>query len=198
MKNFLSENIVNIIFGITTLISSAIAIHYKRLEHRQRVERVLDEGRHAGLFLSREAMIKYLLRMYDKAEDGDVIWAQCVRCTDFTPTVRKQILKAAGKGVRFRMIINKYSPSLTDFKALFEPLHSAELLAGLDNAISLQGLSGKEVVIAFPGMESYTAVLIKNSYFVNIIRSWFDSRFKKQWKRKEIEKDLLDNAGKID
>ena len=61
MKNFLSENIVNIIFGITTVISSAIALHYRRLEHRQQVEKVVDEGRRAGLFLSREAMIEYLL-----------------------------------------------------------------------------------------------------------------------------------------
>lgn len=197
MKEFLSENIVNIIFGTTTVISSAIAIHYKRLEHRQQVEKVLDEGRQAGLFLSRAAMIKYLLEMYDEAESGDVIWAQCVRCTDFSPTVRKQILKAAGKGVHFKMIINNYSPSLDDFQALFQPLHSAELIAGTDNAISLQGLSDKEIVIAFPGMESYTAVLIRNTYFVTIIRAWFDGRFKKQKGRGELRKDLLDKADTI-
>ena len=34
----------------------------RRLEHRQQVEKVVDEGRRAGLFLSREAMIKYLLQ----------------------------------------------------------------------------------------------------------------------------------------
>ena len=70
MGSLLADNIISIIFGITTVISSAVAIYYHRLEHRQRVEKVLDEGRLAGLFLSREAMIKYLLQMYDEAEAG--------------------------------------------------------------------------------------------------------------------------------
>ena len=198
MGSLLADNIISIIFGITTVITSLIAIRYKRLEHRQRVERILDEGRQAGLFLSREAMIKYLLRMYDKAEQGDVIWAQCVRCTDFTPAVRKQILKAAGRGARFRMIINKHSPAVMDFQALFEPLHGAELITGVDNAISLQGLSGKEIVIAFPSMESYTAVLIRNAYFVNIIRTWFDIRFRTQLVQERAGQISLDKSSKID
>lgn len=177
MKNFLNDNIVNIIFGITTAISSAIALYYRRLEHRQQVEKVLDEGRGAGLFLSREAMIKYLLHMYDKAEEGDVIWAQCVRCTDFTPAVRKQILRAAGKGVRFRMLINQHSPAGEEFHALFDPIENAEVVEAPDTAISLQGLSDQEVVIAFPGIESYTATLIRNKHFTRIIMDWFDDRF---------------------
>ena len=124
-------------------------------------------------------MIKHLLNMYDEAEEGDVIWAQCVRCTNFTPKVRSQILKAAGRGVRFRMMINKYSPSLDEFRALFEPIHNAELVEGEDNAISLQGLSEREVVIAFPGVDSYTAVLVRDRYFVQLIRAWFDERFQR-------------------
>ena len=124
-------------------------------------------------------MIKHLLTMYDEAEEGDVIWAQCVRCTNFTPKVRSQILKAAGRGVRFRMMINKYSPSLDEFRALFEPIHNAELVEGEDNAISLQGLSEREVVIAFPGVDSYTAVLVRDRYFVQCIQTWFDERFQR-------------------
>jgi hypothetical protein len=172
MRAFLSQNIVSIIFGITAVISSAIALYYQRLEHRLRVEEVLDESRRAGLFLSRNAMIKYLLEMYDRAQQGDIIWAQCVRCADFTPEVRKQILKAAGKGVRFQMVINKYSPALKDFQELFEPLHRAEIAEGPDNAISLQGLSSEEV-----GVESYTAVVIRDAYFAGVIKSWFERRF---------------------
>ena len=197
MKSFLNENIVNIIFGMTTVVSSVIALHYRRLEHRQKVEKVVDEGRRAGLFLSRQAMIKYLLQMYDEAEEGDVIWAQCVRCADFTTAVRKKILKAAGQGVNFKMIINKYSPGLTDFRALFEPILSADIVAGADNAISLQGLADKEIVIAFPGVESYTAVLVRDTYFVNIIQNWFDGRFKRLTKQRGYDRDSLDNTDKI-
>ncbi len=179
MGAFLTQNIISIIFGITTLITSAFALHYKRLEHRRRVEQVIDTGRRVGLFLSREAMMRYLLKMYDEAQAGDVIWAQCVRCTDFSPEVRNKILKAAGKRVHFRMIINKYSPSLSEFRSLFTPIHSAELVAGKDNTVSVQGLSERAVVLAFPGIESYTAVLVRDPYFVKIIKAWFDGRFEK-------------------
>lgn len=148
-----------------------------RLEHRQEVEKVVDEGRNAGLFLSRDSMIKYLLQMYDKAEEGDVIWAQCVRCTDFTPAVRKQILKAAGKGVRFKMIINRYSPATEEFHALFDPIENAQIIDAPDSALSFQGLSDTEIMIALPSVEFYTAVLIRNKFFTNLIKTWFDKRF---------------------
>jgi hypothetical protein len=136
--------------------------------------------------------------MYDEAERGDVIWAQCVRCTDFTPAVRKQILKAAGQGVCFRMIINQYSPSLKEFQTLFEPLHRARLVEGADNALSLQGLSDREVVIAFPGVESYTAVLIRDRTFTQIVKAWFDARFDALAAGKGKQSLLLDKSGKTD
>ena len=176
MGAILSQNIISIIFGITTVITSLIALRYKRLDHELRVERILDEGRRAGLFLSREAMISYLLEMYDHADAGDVIWAQCVRCTDFTPEVRTKILEAASRGVRFQMIVNQHSPAAEEFSALFDPIEGAKVFMAPDTAISMQGLSDHEVVIAFPGVESYTAVLVRDKYFVGIVKSWFDSR----------------------
>jgi hypothetical protein len=66
-----------------------------------------------------------------------------VRCTDFTTAVRPQILKAAGRGVRFQMIINQYSPSVGEFRELFEPIQTAELVEGTDNTLSDQGLSDR-------------------------------------------------------
>ncbi len=179
MRNFLTQNIVSIIFGISTLITTLIALYYKRLEHKHRVEQVLDEGGQVGLFLSREAMIQYLSKMYDQAESGDVIWAQCVRCADFSPKVRNKILKAAGKNVKFKMIINKHSPSLVAFRSLFEPIGSAKMIERTDNDISIQGLSDREIVIALPGVESYSAVLVRNPNFVKIMKTWFDARFEK-------------------
>jgi hypothetical protein len=84
-----------------------------------------------------------------------------------------------------------------DFQALFDPLRSADIVAGIDNAISLQGLSDKEVVIAFPGVESYTAVLVRDTYFINIIRAWFDGRFKRLVKQRGFKQNSLDNSNKI-
>jgi hypothetical protein len=131
-------------------------------------------NRCASLFPSHEAMLKYLLEMYDQAEAGDVIWAQCIRCTDFTPSVRTKILEAASRGVRFQIVVNQHSPAGEEFQALFDPIEGAEVTRSPNNAISMQGLSEREVVIAFPGVESYTAVLIRDKYFVGIAKSWFD------------------------
>ena len=179
MGAFLTENIITIIFGITTFVTAMIALHYQRLEHKLEVDKVIESGRRAGLFLSREAMMTYLLEMYDKAQEGDVIWAQCVRCADFSPEVHKKILKAAGKNVAFRMMINKNTPSLSGFQSLFSPVHNAEVVESEDNVISMQGLSEREVVIALPDIESYTAVLIREEKFVKILKVWFDTRFNK-------------------
>ncbi len=151
-------------------------VHYKRLEHRRQVEQIIESGRRAGLFLSREAMIRYLLEMYDKADAGDVIWAQCVRCTDFTPEVRKKILEAAGRGVRFQMIINGNSPSASEFRTLFDPVETAVIYERNDNRLSLQGLSEREVVIALPGVDSYTAVLVRDRCITKLFLDWFETR----------------------
>ena len=136
----------------------------------------LEEGRRVGLFLNREDMIRYLLDRYDQLKAGNVIWAQCVRCTDFTHEVRTRILEAARRGVRFQMVITEHSPAAEEFRALFDPIDGAEVIEAPDNAISMQGLSDREVVIAFPGMESYTAVLVRDPYFVQIVRMWCEAR----------------------
>ena len=133
-------------------------------------------------------MIKYLLEMYDKADVNDVIWAQCVRCTDFTPKVRQKILEAAGRSVRFQMVINQHSPAVEEFRTLFDPIEGAEVIEAPDNAISMQGLSDREVVIAFPSMDSYKSVLIRDKDFVRTVKAWFDNRFdtlERGWKEKE-------------
>ncbi|MGB3715813.1 MAG: hypothetical protein WA996_15410 [Candidatus Promineifilaceae bacterium] len=56
---------------------------------------------------------------------------------------------------------------------MFDPIEDAEVIEAPDNAISMQGLSEREVMIAFPGVESYTAVLVRDQYFVTLIRARF-------------------------
>jgi len=174
----LFEHSISLVSVLVAIVSTAVAWYYYRQEYRYRVRKVVENGRKAGLFLSREAMMVYLSQMYDKAEAGDVIWAQCVRCTNFNRDVRAKILEAAGKGVRFEMVIHQHSPALPEFEALFAPIKSATVVAAPDNVLSLQGLSDKEVVIAFAGMESYTAVVIRDTAFVKLVRVWFEKRHK--------------------
>ncbi len=101
MGSYITNNAVHIIFGLTTLVTSALALHYRRQEHRRVVEEAIDDGCKGGLFHSREAMIRYRLSMYARAGPDDFIWAQCVRCTNLTTKVRAKILEAAGRGRAF-------------------------------------------------------------------------------------------------
>ena len=79
----------------------------------------------------------------------------------------------AGRDVRFQMVMNKKLPAVEEFRVLFEPIEGAEIIEAPDNVISMQGLSDRQVVIAFPGVESYTAVLVRDKYFVGIVKGWF-------------------------
>ena len=85
-------------------------------------------------------------------------------------------MKTARKGVHFEMAIHQHSPALPEFQALFAPIKSAKVVAAPDNALSLQGLSDKKVVIAFEGMENFTAVVIRDTAFVKVVRAWFEER----------------------
>lgn len=82
-------------------------------------------------------MIRYLLEMYDQVKAGDIIWAQCVRCNDFTPEVRTKFLEAACRGDRFQMVINKHSPAAKKSHSLFDPIEGAEIIKAPDNSISM-------------------------------------------------------------
>ncbi len=177
MGAFLASNIIEIIFGTISVVTTLIALHYQRLANQRDTEKVISAHNKVKLFLSRQAMMAYLLAMYDRAEAGDVIWAQCVRCTDFSHDVHSKILQAAGNGVRYQMAVNQESPAAEEFMTLFSPLQHADLRLSANNDLSLQGLSDEEVVITLPGNQGYTAVLVRHKPFVRLMRDWFTKRF---------------------
>jgi hypothetical protein len=83
-------------------------------------------------------------------------------------------VEAAGRGVRFQMVINQHSAAAEEFRALFDPIEAAGMIEAPNNAISMPRLSGREVVIAFPGVESYTVALVSEKYLAGIVKAWFD------------------------
>ncbi|MEU8265365.1 hypothetical protein AB0C02_32795 [Micromonospora sp. NPDC048999] len=168
---------VQLFFGFTTLALGVITIRQKVKENRIKVEQVVGKDRKAALFLTREPLVLALANMYKVAEPGDTIWGQCVGCDDYTPAVRDAVLRAAGSGVSFKIIVNKYAPTLADFRSIFDPVSSAELVEGSDNAIRVQGLSSKVVVISIPEMIAYTGIQVSDPYVVGIVKEWFDRRF---------------------
>ena len=177
MIQFMIDNILTLIFGISAAVTSWLALKYKINERRLRVESNVEKGRHVSIFLTRESMLEYLLAMYEKASKGDIIWGQCVGCRSYTGKVKSTILEAAGRGVQYKIIVNSFAPTLADFRALYDPLKDIELVEGHNNTIRVQGLSEREIVLAFPGVDTYTGILIKDPHFVKIVKKWFDKRF---------------------
>lgn len=177
MIDIVLEHGLEFVFGVSTLVLGIIAYRQSRLEHFVEVEGILGSDRKATLFTRREPMLVALSDMYKKAESGDIIWGQCVGCDDYTSSVRNVVLEAAGRGVGWRIIVNTYSPTLAEFRSIFDPIRAAHIVEAGDNAIRLQGLSDKQVMISIPELTSYTGVLIKDPNVVKALRAWFDQRF---------------------
>lgn len=177
MSAFLANNIIEIILAFFSIMSTTQAIRYRRIAHQQTTEDIVNANKKVKLFLSREAMLTELKGMYDRAEEGDVIWAQCIRCTSFFTDVQTKILEAVGKGVGFQMVIYNHARAKEEFLALFAPFSRPDIRLSADIDFSLQGLSEQEVVITFPESQGYTAICIHHQPFVRLLRHWFLNRF---------------------
>ena len=177
MWNFLVENAVAIVFGILTAIFSAITLRYKIREHRHRIEGIVDENRLVTLYLTRDATLQGLRDMYNAATAGDTLWGQCVGCRAYPDDVTQLVMEAAQRGVRFRFIINTSATTAAELRRFFGQLRAAETRERSDNVLRIQGLSKKQVVIALPGMDSYTAIRVRNRHFVELFYEYFQGRW---------------------
>lgn len=164
---------------ITSIISVCVAVHYKRKEYKKDIDDILRLNEKIVVFMSREKMLEYLHLMYSNAMPGDIIWGQSVSGNIYGD-VNAEIVSAATRGVKFEMIfnsnINKATDAKKELKDLFTILN-ADITLRNDNDIRIQGLSTKEVVVAFPTNRRYIAVLIKDNAVVNVFRNWFLARF---------------------
>ncbi|MBY8871824.1 hypothetical protein K7640_08220 [Micromonospora sp. PLK6-60] len=177
MKAWIIQYGVQIFFGLATVTLSIITIRQKVKENRVKLDQLAGGDRKATLFLTRDPLVKALGAMYKDTRPGDTIWGQCVGCDHYTEAVRDAVLKAAGQGVSFRIIVNRYAPTLAEFRSIFDPIASAHLVEGGDNAIRIQGLSDRLVVVSIPEMTAYTGLQIRDPYVIGIFKDWFDRRF---------------------
>ena len=174
MVEFFLANALTIIFGVLALVTSIIAIFYARKMYElERASPERNHGRSVTVYWSRQDMIESLLRQYDLAVSGDDIWAHAVGLQNFPGKVSEKILSAAGRGVSFRYLILANHPAQSEFLAIFKPIRNAHVRASADNALRVQGLSTKEVVIAFPTLTTYTAIRFTDPTFVAVIKAWF-------------------------
>jgi len=180
MVNFIFDHLLEIIFGIVASITSILAVYYAVKSYR--LAQSAKFGGKKGtieVFFTREEMIKGLYSMYERANQNDLIWFQTVGMSSYPGDIEKVILNAASQGIRFRMILNKNAPALDEFKKIFSVINAAEMVEATDNNIRMQGLSDKEVVVAFPSLTAYLAVRFTERSFVKIIKNWFDGRFER-------------------
>jgi hypothetical protein len=178
MREFVLENLVSIIFGITsTVLATSSLVFYLRIEkQKQRIEEVLEVGA-ITLFRSREGMTRALYEMYEQARRGDEIWGQCVGCRGYFATTKDTIFKAAGDGVRFRILLNARAPGKDELRAVLELIRGAEVLEAGDNRLSIQGLTRREVIIAFPSLAAHPAIRFRDPEMVRLIGNYFDERW---------------------
>ena len=171
------DTVINALLLITTIVSTFFAIYYKRKDFQKGIEQTIDISSNITIFTSRDAMVKYLHEMYDKALDSnDVIWGQSISGRNYGDAHGK-IVSAASRGVKFRMIFNENAKAINNIAPVFLSINSAEVLYLKDNTIRMQGLSDKEVVFAVSSKTGYNAIAIRDNNIVKAVHLWFDDRF---------------------
>lgn len=184
VRHFIAAHILELLFGLVASITSIAALYFAAKSYRISQGKALNPTfGSVNLFLSRDAMVEQLFGMYERAKDGDTIWAQTVSMRNYKGDVRGVVLGAAGRGIKFRMILNRSASGAEEFATLFGQIRSAELALADDNKVRIQGLSEREVIIAIPSLTGYIALRISDSDVVRIFKSWFDDRFDQLTKR---------------
>jgi phosphatidylserine/phosphatidylglycerophosphate/cardiolipin synthase-like enzyme len=182
---------ISVLAGILGVVIAVVALLYARRQTliakqsfdlqiedtRRKLEQAVGDERLVQLYLTREATVRAMLKNYNEATSGDVIWSQCVGCGDYGTDTKSIILGAAARGVDFKLIVNANSSTIKDMRQLYAPLKNAELIEATDSNIRIQGISDKVVIIAFRSIDSYTGLKIRDPHLVKIFEEWFDNRF---------------------
>jgi hypothetical protein len=175
---FLLDNAVAVVFGVIGLVTSVVAIHYaRRMYELERRTISTDTGRSVTVYSVREEMIDALLDQYKAARQGDEVWAQAVGLQNFPGKVHDRVMTAASRGATFRYLVGRGHPALQEFVAMFSTIKSAQIAVRPDNDLRVQGLSDREVVIAFPTLTTYTAIKFTDPAFVRLVKDWFEVRW---------------------
>lgn len=177
MLSFLYDHGVSLVIGITGIFIGLGSIYYARLQTRMAIEKAIPINRFLKVYLSRDEMVADLLGMYSRAKSGDIIWGQCVNCSNYSATVQHNVLDAAARGVHFEIIINSEAARKEELSSIYRAITTAKLIERSDNTLSVQGLSEHEVVISFPSVGSYNAISLKHPVIVGVMRRWFEARF---------------------
>lgn len=169
--------VLAIIYARRQAILAEQSVDLQIQDSRRQLEQAIGDERIVQLYLTREAMVKAMLKNYVEATSGDVIWTQCVGCGDYGTDTKSIILGAGSKGISLKVIANANATTIREMRQLYAPLKNAELVEATDNSIRIQGISDRTVIIGFRSIDSYTGLKIRDPQLVRILKGWYDARF---------------------
>ncbi len=171
------DTILAIIFGILTIMLSIIAIRLQVKQYKKDTEELVRIGNFFEIYTTRESLKNALQQMYYDAEKGDVIWGQCVGCSNYFDNLYELLLKKSIEGVKFRVIVN--SSNGNELIKLFSNIATAETRQSNNVKIRLHGLSSKQLIFSFKSISGMAAIKVFDEELINIVRNDFEVRWDK-------------------
>lgn len=171
------DTILAIIFGISTVVLSIIAIRLQKKQFNKDIEELIKVGNFFEIYTSRESLKNALQQMYYDAKENDIIWGQCIGCSNYFDNLYELLLKKSMEGVRFKVIINSNSDN--ELEELFSKLTTAETKKSNNVKIRLHGLSNKQLIFSFKSINGMAAIKIYDENLITIVRNDFEARWSK-------------------
>ena len=169
------DTILAIIFGVSTIMLSIIAIRLQIKQYNKDIESLIRIGNFFEIYTTRESLKNALQQMYYDAEKNDIIWGQCVGCSNYFDNLYELLLKKSVEGVRFKVIVNSNSDN--ELVELFSKIVTAETKKSSDVKIRLHGLSSKQLICSFKSINGMAAIKIYDENLINIVRNDFETRW---------------------
>ncbi len=171
------DTILAIIFGISTIILSIIAIRLQVKQYKKDTENLLRIGNFFEIYTTRESLKHALQQMYYDAKKDDTIWGQCVGCSNYFDNLYELLLKKSMEGVKFKVIVNSNSDD--ELIELFSNIITAETKKSENVKIRLHGLSSKQLIFSFKSISGMAAIKVFDENLINIVRNDFETRWDK-------------------
>lgn len=169
------DTILAIIFGISTIVLSVIALKLQIKQYKKDTEDLISVGKFFEIYTTRESLKNALQQMYYDAEKEDVIWGQCIGCSNYFENLYELLLKKSIEGVKFKVIVN--SKSDNDLVELFSNISTAETKLCDNVKIRLHGLSNKQLIFSFKSVSGMAAIKVFDENLINIIKQDFERRW---------------------
>jgi hypothetical protein len=169
------DTILAIVFGVSTVVLSIIAIRLQIKQYNKDVEDLARVGNFFEIYTTREALKNALQQMYYDAESDDTIWGQCVGCSNYFENLYELLLRKSTEGVKFKVIINSNSDG--ELEKIFSHIDTAKTKKSKNVKIRLHGLSNKQLILSFKSVSGMAAIKVYDVNLINIIRNDFEMRW---------------------